>query len=83
MRVRRIVSNTANAAVWLISAVAALASATGWGRFIWSFDWGTSYRGRGLWIFYAFLLPTALIFIVVFYVVLMVGTRICEAIFPE
>jgi hypothetical protein len=26
-----------------------LVAAGTWGYFIWSFDWGTSWRGRGLW----------------------------------
>ena len=33
-----------------IGLVAALVAGLAWMYFIWTFDWGTSYRGRGLWL---------------------------------
>jgi hypothetical protein len=35
--------------VLAVAVLAGLAAACSWAYFIWSFDWGHSYRGRGLW----------------------------------
>jgi len=33
-----------------VGLVAAVIVAVAWMYLIWTFDWGTSYRGRGLWL---------------------------------
>jgi len=33
-----------------ISLIGAVVAGLAWMYFIWTFDWGTSYRGRGLWL---------------------------------
>jgi hypothetical protein len=69
-------------AVGLIALLAASAAAGGWGYFIWSFDWGTSYRGRGLWL-WIFLLPGMLAFVAVLFIVFAVLSALWEAAFHE
>jgi hypothetical protein len=69
-------------AVWLLGLVAGLAAAAGWGYFIWSFDWGNSYRGRGLWMM-ALYLPALLGFFAVFFAVFFVLSMVWEFIFRE
>ena len=69
-------------AVWVVSIVAALAAATGWGICIWSFDWGNSYRGRGLWMM-ALYIPALLGFFAVLIVVSEVLNSVLEFIFRE
>jgi hypothetical protein len=66
--------------VWLIALVAASAAAGGWGYFIWSFDWGTSYRGRGLWL-WIMLIPGLLAFAAAFFIVLGAFTLLWQVAF--
>jgi hypothetical protein len=62
------------AAVWIIAIVAGLTASAGWGYFIWSFDWGHSYRGRGLWLM-ALTFPISVILpVVVFAVAFILGS---------
>jgi hypothetical protein len=68
--------------VWFVGLLAGLVWASGWSYFIWSFDWGTSYRGRGLWMLLLYL-PAALGFIAVFFGVSFVLSLVWEAIFRE
>ncbi len=69
-------------AVWYAALLAGLASAIGWCYFIWGFDWGTSYRGRALWV-YALFLPALLGFFAVILVTFWVLSKIWEFFFRE
>jgi hypothetical protein len=69
-------------AVWIIGLVAALAWAGWWGQFIWSFDWGHSYRGRGLWMM-ALGFPSVLGGMLIFFVVFALLSTLWEFIFRE
>ncbi len=69
-------------AVWLVAFAAGLAAAASWAYFIWSFDWGNSYRGRGLWMM-ALYFPAILGFFFVLFVVFAVLSSLWEFVFRE
>jgi hypothetical protein len=69
-------------AVLIIAVLAGLAAAGYWAYFIWSFDWGHSYRGRGLWLM-ALMFPAIFIFMIAFGVAYSVLSRGWEFIFRE
>jgi hypothetical protein len=69
-------------AVLVIAVIAALAATASWAYFIWSFDWGTSYRGRGLWLM-AMLFPAGFIFVAALFVVSFPLMLLWELIFRE
>ncbi len=66
--------------VWIVAFMIALAAAISWGHFIWSFDWGHSYRGRALWM-WALFLPASLGFFAILFVVCWALSLVWEAIF--
>lgn len=55
-------------AVLVIAVLAGLMATGSWAYFIWSFDWGHSYRGRGLWMM-LMLFPAGFIFVAALFVV--------------
>jgi hypothetical protein len=69
-------------AVWTIATLAGLAAAGGWAYFIWSFDWGHSYRGRGLWLM-ALMFPAIFIFFGAVVVIFVALSSAWEFIFRE
>jgi hypothetical protein len=69
-------------AVWVIAIIAGLVAMAGWAYFIWSFDWGHSYRGRGLWMM-GLAFPIAFIFPAVLFAVYVIFAFIWELIFRE
>jgi hypothetical protein len=76
------VRETSAKAVTVIAVVAALTAAGAWAYFIWSLDWGHTYRGRGLW-FMAMIFPTAIIGPAVFFAVGVALIPLWELIFRE
>jgi hypothetical protein len=69
-------------AVLVIAVIAGLMATAGWAYFIWSFDWGTSYRGRGLWMM-ALMFPAGFIFVAALFVVSFPLMLLWESIFHE
>jgi hypothetical protein len=68
--------------VLAVTLMAGLVAACSWAYFIWSFDWGNSYRGRGLWMM-ALSFPAILIFFAVAIGVFQVLTMLWEFILRE
>jgi hypothetical protein len=68
--------------VWIIAVMAGIAATAGWAYFIWSFDWGTSSRGRGLWLM-ALMFPAGFIFVAALFVVSFLLMSLWEFIFRE
>jgi hypothetical protein len=66
--------------VWTVSIGVGLVPAVIWSHFIWSFDWGTSHRGRGLWMM-ALGFPAFFIFLAVFFIAFAILGTLWEAIF--
>jgi hypothetical protein len=67
---------------WTVSFGVGLVPAVIWSRFIWSYDWGTSHRGRGLWMM-ALGFPAFLIFLAVFFVAFAALSTLWETIFRD
>jgi hypothetical protein len=68
--------------VFAVAVTAGLAAAGSWAYFIWSFDWGHSYRGRGLWMM-LLAFPAIVGFFAVAFGVFLVLTTVWELIFRE
>jgi hypothetical protein len=69
-------------AIWVVAFVAAVGATIGWGYFIWSFDWGHSNRGQGLWLM-AMLFPAGVVFVGVLFAVSFPMMLLWELIFRE
>jgi hypothetical protein len=69
-------------AIWVLAVMAGLAAAARWAHFIWSFDWGHSHRGRGLWMM-ALGFPLVFIFVGVLFAVSLPLMFLWELVFRE